>query len=740
MHTVPVWDGKYEEFGRRREVDVAALSDPTLINFQPPMRALRRFLVALMLICHSSLLFGQSTAFTYQGRLNDGSNPANGSYDLSFAVFDKSTNGNQQGPILTNGATSVSNGLFNVVLDFGNQFSGPDRWLEIAVRTNGNGNFITLSPRQPVTAIPYAITAANVLAGGIPSGIYTNAVIFSNPGNQFAGNGRELTNLNAANVFGTFTGNGSGLTNLPSTTATNLAGNALNQATNIASALITAAQQVFFVSLEQFGGVADARKNFSAVAASGSSTVIITNGAPFFAATDVGKSFQLFQNTTNLTAITGTITNFVNSTNIAISIPSGISGTFLFKWGTDNTVPLGLAVTNLFNLGGGTVQFRQGSYAFAHPLFAAGSSVLTNGPPYDVIKIQTMISLPGHPLRLNATNRPVSIDFVGSVSPIRSYSVSVNPPSMTGTILEIYTEPVNSTQPNCFIAQTIADDTGYEGFPVEQYSFKNLTFRQRQNPHINPLYFANGGCLKVDGCTFDTEFPAGFLFWLPAPPFIPYFPSNSVVDPFTAVAVTMPRVNNNSQDLLNDIFVFGYGGGIELGEHSVACNLEINAGGTAIGVNMAGSQTAAVIRDLHVLSCEIPVYIIPCGLCGGQGNIAAINFQNVFLEGHGRPTATIYFPSNNVSGYFSYSADAFIGPMPPLLNIVNLWTGTSSNLTASGTFTGNGAGLTNLNLPFAPATNTIVYITNVTGITNASGYVTNLTLTFGTNTIYYQHQ
>jgi|GEM_PF-2911723 len=225
MHTVPVCDGKYEEFGRRREVDVAALSDPTLINFQPPMRALRRFLVALMLICHSSLLFGQSTAFTYQGRLNDGSNPANGSYDLRFAVFDKSTNGNQQGLILTNGATSVSNGLFNVVLDFGNQFSGPDRWLEIAVRTNGNGNFITLSPRQPVTAIPYAITAANVLAGGIPSGIYTNAVVFSNPGNQFAGNGRELTNLNAANVFGTFTGNGSGLTGL------NLAGNGITNLT-----------------------------------------------------------------------------------------------------------------------------------------------------------------------------------------------------------------------------------------------------------------------------------------------------------------------------------------------------------------------------------------------------------------------------------------------------------------------------------------------------------------------------
>lgn len=138
------------------------------------------------------------------------------------------------------------------------------------------------------------------------------------------------------------------------------------------------------------------------------------------------------------------------------------------------------------------------------------------------------------------------------------------------------------------------------------------------------------------------------------------------------------------------------------------------------------------------MACDIPIYIIP-----GAWNPIAIDFRNICFENHGRPTYDIYFPSNNVgnvSGYLSYTCDPFLGPMPPLLNIVNLWTGTSSNLPASGTFTGNGSGLTNLNLPFAPATNTIVYITNVTGITNASGYVTNLTLTLGTNTIYYQHQ
>src|SRR4051794_21009010 len=81
----------------------------------------------------------QSTAFTYQGRLQEGAAPANGSYDLRFALFDAMVSGTQQGSARTNSATALSNGLFTVTLDFGNQFPGADRWLEIAVRTNGVG-------------------------------------------------------------------------------------------------------------------------------------------------------------------------------------------------------------------------------------------------------------------------------------------------------------------------------------------------------------------------------------------------------------------------------------------------------------------------------------------------------------------------------------------------------------------------------------------------------------------------
>jgi len=144
---------------------------------------------------HYSTARAQSTAFYYQGRLSVGGQPANGSYDFTFAIFDNSTNGLQQGPLLTNSATAVTNGLFAVPLDFGNQFPGANRWLEIAACTNGAGTFVTLSPRQFLAATPYAVTAGTVLPGGLPAGTYTNAIIFNNAGNQFSGSGAGITNL-----------------------------------------------------------------------------------------------------------------------------------------------------------------------------------------------------------------------------------------------------------------------------------------------------------------------------------------------------------------------------------------------------------------------------------------------------------------------------------------------------------------------------------------------------------------
>lgn len=147
----------------------------------------------------------QGTAFTYQGRLNDSDGPANGTYDLRFALLDAVSGGSQQGGTLTNSPTFVSNGLFTVTLDFGNQFPGATRWLEIAVRTNGGASFTVLSPRQRLVATPYAITASNltgmVSASGL-SGTYSSSVTFNNAGNSFSGNGAGLNNVNAGSLGG----------------------------------------------------------------------------------------------------------------------------------------------------------------------------------------------------------------------------------------------------------------------------------------------------------------------------------------------------------------------------------------------------------------------------------------------------------------------------------------------------------------------------------------------------------
>jgi hypothetical protein len=113
--------------------------------------------------------FAQGTAFTYQGRLAENGNPANGAYELRFALFDALSGGGQIGSPLTNSAVAVINGNFTVTLDFGaNAFPGAGRWLQIGVRTNGiGGAFITLNPRQPVTSTPYALTASDVTGANI---------------------------------------------------------------------------------------------------------------------------------------------------------------------------------------------------------------------------------------------------------------------------------------------------------------------------------------------------------------------------------------------------------------------------------------------------------------------------------------------------------------------------------------------------------------------------------------------
>jgi trimeric autotransporter adhesin len=171
--------------------------------------------------------FAQGTSFTYQGRLNDGINPANGSYDFRFSLMtDAQGSSLFAGPLTTN-AVPVAGGLFTVMLDFGaNIFTGSSYWLRVDVKTNGAGSFTSLTPYQALTPAPYAMfanTASNLsgtlpsaqLSGVLPSaqlaGTYFNQVAFFNSQNSFLGsfngNGTGLTNVNARTLGGVASSN-----------------------------------------------------------------------------------------------------------------------------------------------------------------------------------------------------------------------------------------------------------------------------------------------------------------------------------------------------------------------------------------------------------------------------------------------------------------------------------------------------------------------------------------------------
>src|SRR5688500_9022354 len=96
-----------------------------------PRRFLGRILAVLLLSAGASALANELTlnlvtdpplaglgsAFTYQGRLSEGSKPASGVYDFTFTLLDSA--GIQKGLVQAHDDVAVSDGLFTVKLDFG---------------------------------------------------------------------------------------------------------------------------------------------------------------------------------------------------------------------------------------------------------------------------------------------------------------------------------------------------------------------------------------------------------------------------------------------------------------------------------------------------------------------------------------------------------------------------------------------------------------------------------------------
>jgi hypothetical protein len=172
--------------------------------------------------------------FTYQGQLKNGGSPVNGSCDLQFSLFDASSGPNQIGSTQSVNSQSVSSGLFTVLLNNSGQFgatpfNGEARWIEIAVRCPTSiGGFMTLNPRQQLTAAPYAssLMPGAVISGSINPILTVNTtngassiaaivghVIITNPGGVSAGvrGINDGTGNLGIGVFGSQNGSGWGV-------------------------------------------------------------------------------------------------------------------------------------------------------------------------------------------------------------------------------------------------------------------------------------------------------------------------------------------------------------------------------------------------------------------------------------------------------------------------------------------------------------------------------------------------
>jgi hypothetical protein len=136
-----------------------------------------------------SPLHAQSTAFTYQGLLDNGSSSATGLHDFRFRLFDVATAGVDIAPPVCVDNVTVVNGVFTAQIDFGQAYATTtERWVEVSVRQDtglGCGDlsgFVTLDPRQRMTAAPMASHAKAAFTLDAADGSPSGAVYVDNDG------------------------------------------------------------------------------------------------------------------------------------------------------------------------------------------------------------------------------------------------------------------------------------------------------------------------------------------------------------------------------------------------------------------------------------------------------------------------------------------------------------------------------------------------------------------------------
>jgi len=153
------------------------------------------------------------TAFTYQGRLTDGEQPADGTYDLLFNLYVEETDTTPIDNVEV-GDVAVSQGLFTAQVDFGEgAFRGEQRYLEIGVRPgNSEGEYVLLTPRQRLLSTPYALalpglwTQQNETSPNLIGGYPANYVAGGVEGATIGGGGADGQPNQVTSHYGTVAG------------------------------------------------------------------------------------------------------------------------------------------------------------------------------------------------------------------------------------------------------------------------------------------------------------------------------------------------------------------------------------------------------------------------------------------------------------------------------------------------------------------------------------------------------
>jgi hypothetical protein len=204
------------------------------------MQRLLCFFSFLLAIAGQTHAASVGSPFTYQGQLTEGGAPANGSYDVQFALYTSAQGGVSADTVSVTGLM-VNGGLINASPDFTNvPFDGQALWVEVRVRPGGSsGSYTTMAPRQPLNAVPYALYALSGNPGPVgpigpagstgpagPAGAQGPSGVVSLPFNGSAGTStpvflvtntaggdgiQGITNSNYSGVTGINSGVGAGL-------------------------------------------------------------------------------------------------------------------------------------------------------------------------------------------------------------------------------------------------------------------------------------------------------------------------------------------------------------------------------------------------------------------------------------------------------------------------------------------------------------------------------------------------